>query len=158
MCLMSNLHTATSAPPLDEPEHPQPGWVRRGAPGRPRAPGGEKGFLLVLAGAIAVVVALLPFARVLDDHVDRQRPMYRDVATMAWLQYRHIKETGDALPLELEEGQGVAVGGRQFTPSSGVSVQVRATKDGYCVRGRNNHGDVTAWQCGDGATDPSSPE
>ncbi len=50
------------------------------------------------------------------------------------------------------------MGGRQFTLSPGVSVQVRATKDGYCVRGRNNYGDVTAWQCGDGATDPSSPE
>ena len=117
----------------------------------------EKGFLLVVTGAIGLVLACLPFAMVLDFRIDRQRPMYADVQTMAELQYRHIQVHGRGVPAVLRDGQSVTLADTDFAPSAGVVLSVEMTDGGYCIRARNQYGDHTAVRCEDGETDPRLP-
>ena len=116
--------------------------------------GVEKRALLAGAAALALLAALFPLAWVLDQREDRQRPMYRDVLTMAWLQYDHLRRGGEVVPVELQGGESTTVDGQRFTASRGVTVSVETSRAGYCVRGRNEHGDVTPRQCGDAGTRP----
>ena len=123
---------------------------------RKRTGGGvEKGLVLAIAGALVAMAALFPLARLLDDQTDRQRPMYRDVLTMAWLQYDHLRQGGGVEPVQLSGGESTTVDGQSFTTSPGVTVRVKASDGGYCVKGWDQFGDATAWKCGDGETRPS---
>lgn len=114
----------------------------------------EKGFVIAIAGALVALAALFPLTRLIDDRADRQRPMYRDVLTMAWLQYDHLRNGGRVEPVQLSGGESTTVDDQSFTTSPGVTVRVKASDGGYCVKGWNQFGDATAWKCGDGETRP----
>ncbi len=113
-----------------------------------------KGLLVAFAAGLVCLAALFPLARVLDQRQDRQRPLYRDVLTMAWLQYDHLQKHDGPIPAELREGESTTIDGHRFTSSPGVTVRVKVSGDGFCVRGWNQYGDVTAWQCADRDTQP----
>ena len=115
---------------------------------------GYKRWVILVAVAIGLFAALLPLFLTLDETMDRKRPMYAAVHTMDVLQYRHMQQTGQALAVDLQDGEGATVGGREFAPPRGVSIRVRLTENGYCIQGSNQHGDVTKWRCGDGETNP----
>lgn len=125
-------------------------------PGKKHTDAGvDKGLVIAIAVALVAMAALFPLARLLDDRADRQRPMYRDVLTMAWLQYDHLRQGGTVEPVELRGGESTTIDGRSFTTSPGVTVHVKASDDGYCVKGWDQFGDTTEWKCGDGDTRPS---
>lgn len=112
--------------------------------------------LLVAAATVLVLLAvLLPFARALDSRVDRQRTMYADMDRLAELEYLHTRAAGSPLPLELDAGRSVRLGGHRFTPSAGVSIRVTTTGTRYCIRAENRYHDVVADRCGDGTVDPT---
>jgi hypothetical protein len=93
----------------------------------------------------------------LDERHDRKRPMYVDLATVEWLEYQHIKLSGQPLALRLDHRQTATVGGHQFGPAQGDTVEVTVDGEKYCVRVRNRHGDSTGWHCDDGQQDPGKP-
>ena len=113
--------------------------------------------MVFLGVSLALVGACLPFARMLDAQIDRQRPMYSDVQVMAWLQHVHLSTGGEVVPLSLSNGSSTKLGGTTFTPTSGVSIEVRRDGAGYCVIGSNQSGDTTRWQCYDAANPPMAP-
>lgn len=110
--------------------------------------------VIAMAVVFGLVVAFLPFAMLLDSAMDRRRPMYAHVHTMDVLQYQQMQQTGHGLPVVLHGDETATVGGSRFSPSPGVAIRVRLSDDGYCVQGRNAHGDVTEWRCGDGQRNP----
>lgn len=114
--------------------------------------------VLVAAGVAAFFVLAFPVAVELDHRLDRTRPMYDDRAEMVWLQYQSVVTTGRGRPVTLEPGESTEVAGQQFAPSAGVSIAVRADEpDAPCVRGSNDHGDVTEWLCVDLEKPPVDP-
>ena len=117
---------------------------------------GYKRRAIFVAIAIGLVAALIPIVMMLDETMDRKRPMYTAVHTMDVLQYRHVQQTGQGMAIDLHEDESATVGGREFTPPRGVSIRVRLVEDGYCIQGSNQHGDVTKWRCGDGETNPET--
>jgi hypothetical protein len=117
----------------------------------------ERGFFVALAALLAVVAASIPVAMVVDERTDRQRPMYSDRATMAWLQFRSMEQGGVAEAMLLRDGETTTVGGQEFAPSPGVQVEVRLQEPGYCVQAENQYGDVTSWACYNGTTNPGRP-
>lgn len=128
---------------------PTPSWWRRHA-GRSGREWYVVGLGLVVAFAIAV-----PLAIVLDRHSDRTKPMYDDVVSMEALQYQLVQKGKPAKPMVVEPGESVRLVGTRFTPSAGVTIEVRLEGDDYCVRGTNRFGDVSDWSCGDGSTNPA---
>ena len=123
------------------------------APGR-TSPSRLKKLLTATAAALVLLVLLFAVATALDRVGSHQRVLYRDVLTMARLQHDQVRLHGKAVPVELGGGESVNIDGHRFTTSPGVRVRVKKTHDGYCVRGWNDHGDVTAWVCGNGAQEP----
>lgn len=123
-------------------------WTER----HPRGTLWVVGLGLVLAFAVMVPVAL-----VLDRHVDRTRPMYEDVEAMAYLQFEVVQAGRPVQPVVVGPRDHVRVAGTRFSPRPGVTIEVRADGDGYCVQGSNKHGDTSQWVCGDGTTAPVNP-
>jgi hypothetical protein len=115
----------------------------------------EKGFLIAFGIVFLLIAALYPLARELDAEADALKPLYHDVQEMAVLQFREVRSEGAPLPITVGPEETVQVGGSDFTTAEGVSVEVRLDGVGYCVRGRNDDGHVTMWQCYDGTVDPS---
>lgn len=115
----------------------------------------ERGFLIAFGIVFLVIAALYPLAQRLDADADSLKPLYHDVQEMAVLQFREVRAEGEPLPMIVGPEETVEVGGVSFTTAEGVSVEVRPDGIGYCVRGRNDGGHVTMWQCHDGTVDPS---
>ena len=118
-------------------------------PGSPR--------LQQLAAVVAALVfftALFVLCRAMDQREDRGRPMYRDVLTMAWIQYDRLREGGQVLPADLRTGDRLTVDGAWPVMSVGVRLRVVQDHHGFCVRGWNQYGETTAWVCGDASTKP----
>lgn len=46
---------------------------------------------------LGLVVVVLPLVMMLDETIDRKRPMYAAVHTMDVLQYRHMQQTGKGM-------------------------------------------------------------
>lgn len=113
----------------------------------------------VVLGVVAAFAVATPVVLELDARVDRTRPMYDDRAAMEWLQYQSVVSTGQGQALDLRDGESAVVAGEEFTPSAGVSVEVRAEDaDRPCVRVSNDHGDVSEWACLDLASPPIDPD
>lgn len=103
--------------------------------------------LIGLALAAGLVVGVL----VLDEREDRARPLYRDVITMAGLQYDLLKSGEDGVEVAIDGDSGpVLIGDEWFEASPGVELVVEQRGDSYCVQGRNEYGDETEWNCVDG--------
>lgn len=117
----------------------------------------ERGAVVFLAVALGLLAACLPFARMLDFQIDRQRPMYTDVRTMAWLQYLNLDAGRGVVPGTVHGRESMTVGGQTFTTARGVTVEVRREGDGFCVRGTNQYGDGSKWQCHDVGNPPDAP-
>lgn len=115
----------------------------------------EKSFLIALAVVFLLIAALFPLARQLDADADARKPMYENVIEMAVLQYRAVQADGEPEPMTVAPAQTVQVGRDSFTTADGVTVEVRRDGVGYCVRGSNEEGHRTRWQCYDGNADPS---
>ena len=115
----------------------------------------EKGFLVAFGVVFLLIAAFYPLAQRLDATADGRKPVYHDVLEMAVLQYRVVQSDGAPLPMTVEPGQTVQVGRASFTADDEVTVEVRRDGVGYCVRGRNDDGYQTRWQCYDGTEDPS---
>lgn len=112
---------------------------------------------IALAACFALLAACLPLAVMLDEHQDRKRPMYLDLAMVKWLEYEHITLTGQPLTLHLDHRQTATVGGHHFRPAAGDTVEVTVDGEGYCARVHNRDGDSTGWHCDDGQHDPGQP-
>lgn len=115
-----------------------------------------RGLLIAFLAALVLMAAVFPLAQMLDKRDDRQRRMYKDVLSVALLEYNHSQNDGHVQPAELRGGHSTAIGKHHYRPSRGVTVWVKLNGDGFCVRGRNQYGDVTKWQCGDASTPPAS--
>ena len=115
----------------------------------------EKGFLVAFGVVFLLIAALYPLAQRLDADADGRRPVYENVLEMAVLQYRAVRADGEPVPMTVAPQETVEVGGTRFTTPEGVTVEVRRDGVGYCVRGRNDEGHQTRWQCYDGTEDPS---
>ncbi len=115
----------------------------------------EKGSLIAFGVVFLVIAALYPLAQRLDADADSLKPLYLDVQEMAVLQFREVRDEGEPRSMVVGPEETVQVGGVSFTTAPGVSVEVRLDGVGYCVRGRNDEGHVTMWQCYDGTVDPS---
>ena len=107
--------------------------------------------VVVVLGLFAALFAL---CRVVDHRADRARPMYRDVLTMAWIQYDHLRAGGQVLPADLRAGDRLTPDQAEPVVSPGVRLQVVANHDGFCVRGWNQYGGTTGRVCGDASTQP----
>ena len=113
----------------------------------------------VWIGTALLFALAFPVAVALDSVLDRARPMYDDRAEMLWLQSRSVLTTGRSVPLEVSAGESVEVAGETFTPSPGVTVEVRADEPTLpCVRARNEYGDLTEWACLDPDSPPVDPD
>ena len=123
---------------------------------RTRTEGDPKQLVVVVVVMVALAFAvLIPIALVLDRQVDRTRPMYDDIHRMEYLQYRVAQAGRTNESLTVGPGESVRIAGSRFTPSAGVTIEVKVTPDGYCVRGENSFGDSPDWVCADGSTNPS---
>ncbi len=105
--------------------------------------------LLVLIG-LAVVAGVVVGGFALDRREDRERPMYRDVITMAGLQYDLLVSGQEGVEISVDSEAPVLVGTEPFQPSEGVTIVVERQDDSICVRGSNEDGDETDWHCVDG--------
>lgn len=115
----------------------------------------EKGFLIAFGVVFLLIAALYPLAQRLDATADGRKPVYHDVLEMAVLQHRVVQSDGVPVPMRVGPGETVEVGRASFTTAEDVTVEVRRDGVGYCVRGRNEEGHQTRWQCYDGTEDPS---
>ena len=115
----------------------------------------ERGFLIAFGAVFLLIAALYPVAQRLDADADGRKPVYENVQEMAVLQYRVVQSDGSPVPMTVAPQETVEVGGASFTAAEGVTVEVRRDGVGYCVRGRNDDGHQTLWQCYDGNEDPS---
>ena len=115
----------------------------------------ERGFLIAFGVVFLLIAALYPVAQRLDTDADDRKPVYENVLEMAVLQYRVVQSDGGPVPMTVAPQETVEVGGASFTTAEGVTVEVRRDGAGYCVRGRNDEGHQTRWQCYDGNEDPS---
>lgn len=100
--------------------------------------------LLILA--LVVLVALMPLARAIDSHSDRTRPMYEDLTEFEELAADHpiaIRGLGSQVITE----DGISVAGEDFTPSPGVTIELRVESDEYCIQASDEEGDESGWDC-----------
>lgn len=117
------------------------------------------GVIIVFAAAVVLVLACLPVARHFDRQVDSKRPMYLDRLDVAKLQGENIKQHGDPVPLTVSSGESVSIAGSDYSPSSGVTITVKALDDGFCIRANNSIGDDIGWRCWTGGAVPDgSPD
>ena len=114
-------------------------------------------FFLVVGLCLLVLAALYPVARVVDAHYDRQRPLYDDIAEMAWLQYLYYSAEGEAYPTEVSAGQSVTIGDTTYEVNPGVELTVTATTGGWCITGHDDIGNEAGEFCYDGDVDPGNP-
>lgn len=115
----------------------------------------DRGYVITMAVALAFVLVCIPLAMKLDSLTDRQRAMYEDQKTLAFLQYKVIAADGSPVTVKPTSGR-VVVGGGSFHPSYGVTVEAKVEGADYCVRASNEHGDTTSWLCDDGSKNPRS--
>ena len=108
---------------------------------------------MAVVAVLGLYTALFALCRVADQRADRGRPMYRDVLTMAWVQYDHLREGGQVVPADLRAGDRLTPDGDAVV-SPGVRLRVVADHDGFCVRGWNQYGETTGRVCGDASTRP----
>jgi hypothetical protein len=118
--------------------------------------GPDFALFIVIGVALLVLAALFPAARAIDAHFDSKRPFYDDVSEMAWIQYNYYQLQGEAYPIEVQSGQSVTVGDQTYAVSPGVELAVRATEDGWCIKGHDDHGNSGDW-CFAGDVDPGNP-
>jgi hypothetical protein len=114
-------------------------------------------FYIVVVVALVVLAALYPVARLVDAHYDRQRPLYEDIAEMAWLQYLYYSAEGKAYPTEVSGGQSVTIGDQTFAVNPGVELKVIATPDGWCISGHDDLGNESGDFCYPGDENPGDP-
>jgi hypothetical protein len=120
---------------------------------------GDAAFVLIVLAVVAPLLALLPVARNVDESIDRQRPMYEDLARVEWLEYQALLDTGSAVPVDVGGGETVVIGDEEFRPSSGVQVVVEVSSpDQFCAQAVNEHGDRSSRWCYDPADPPADPE
>ena len=120
--------------------------------------GGDAAFFLVVLAVVVPLLALLPVARNADEVLDRKRPMYDDLARVEWLEYQALRDTGSAVPIDVEGGP-VAIGDTEFEPSDGVRVVVEVPgPEQFCVEVSNSFGDSSGRSCYDPADPPKDPD
>ncbi|KRF32382.1 hypothetical protein [Nocardioides sp. Soil805] len=105
--------------------------------------------VLVTLATFLLLLGCLPLALRLDERIDRNRPMYADLARMTVLQDKSLLDTGKAVPVELAGGESTQVNDVEFVASDGVSVVVSGV-DGdtaYCITVRNEHGAESDQHC-----------
>ena len=117
----------------------------------------SRGPLLVLVGALALLAALLPLAWMLDGKVDGDRPLDLDRQQMAFAQHLNLLAGGEPVTGRVGPGTSKTVGERRFSASPGVTVEVRAEGEGYCVRAIGDDGHETSWLCHDVKHPPAQP-
>ncbi|HEX4976260.1 MAG TPA: hypothetical protein VFV40_00200 [Nocardioides sp.] len=115
----------------------------------------QKGFVLALGAVLLLIAVLLPLAQRLDAGVDVRRPLYEDVMEVAAMEYLAVKSDGHPTAVTVGPHETVEIGGESFTPTEGVTVEVRRDGIGYCVRAGDEDGRQTGWQCYDGLEDPA---
>ncbi len=106
-----------------------------------------RAFVAIIAFFALLILALMPLARAIDDKGERMRPMYADLERMHEFQAELEDRTGAPVALTVEPGATATEEGLSFTTSAGVRLVVETTTDGYCVRGENQYGDRSKWQC-----------
>jgi hypothetical protein len=114
-------------------------------------------FFLVVGLCLVVLAALYPVARAIDAHVDSKRPLYDDIAEVAWLEYVYYQAQGEAYPTEVSGGQSVTIGDTTYTMSPGVELTVTATDDGWCITGSDDLGNDAGEICYAGDVNPGNP-
>lgn len=119
--------------------------------------GPDRVFLISMGLILLGLLAILPVSMKVDSVMDRKRPMYSDVEWMAWMEYHHVLHQGVPRPVRAGAGQTVTLGGLQHTLSPGVSARIRVEKHSYCVRARNQYGDVTERVCYRDKVKPPDP-
>ncbi len=113
----------------------------------------------IWVGTVLLFAVAAPLVVALDSRIDGTRAMHHDRVEMLWLQHQHVLATGQSVPVELSDGESVEVADETFTPSAGVSVEVRADEPTRpCVRASNERGDVTEWACLDPDDPPVDPD
>lgn len=110
--------------------------------------------VIAIFAVALIVLALTPAVMLLDRGADRDRSMYLDMETMAKLQYLQFQETGRGTATVLGAGESVVVDGHEFTPSPGVTMEVKVSTTRYCIRGHNQYGHTSMWNCQSAKTDP----
>jgi len=118
-------------------------------PSSPRLQG-----LVAVVAVLGLFAALFALCRVVDHRADRGRPMYRDVLTMAWVQYDRLREGGQVAPADLRAGDRLTPDEAEPLVSPGVRLRVVADHDGFCVQGWNQYGETTGRVCGDASAKP----
>lgn len=114
---------------------------------RANAPG-DRLPLLISIGVFVVMLACLPVAMMLDDGIDRDRPMYQDMLRMQGLQGQQVASGAAPVAVEVADGEAVEVAGQEFIASPGVTVVVRVVDaDSYCIRVRNDRGQESSERC-----------
>lgn len=105
--------------------------------------------VLITIGAFLLLLGCLPLALRLDDSIDRDRPMYTDMASMAVLQDTNLAATGRVVPVDLSGGESARIGEAEFVASEGVSIAVRGLDDdtAYCITASNQYGVQAQEQC-----------
>jgi hypothetical protein len=97
--------------------------------------------VVVTVATFLLLLASVPLAMTMDERIDRDRPMYVDLARMEALQVASVATTGAIVPVDLSGGESAEVAGQEFVASDGVSVVVR---DGggdatYCISVSNQY-------------------
>ena len=123
---------------------------------KPKGHGPDFTFFIVIGVALLVLAALYPIARVVDAHDDSKRPLFDDVGEMAWIQYNYFQAKGEAYPIEVQGGQSFTVADQTYAVNPGVELVVRATDDGWCIKGRDDLGNSGDW-CYQGDVNPGNP-
>lgn len=97
---------------------------------------------LITLAVFAVLLACLPLTLRLDERIDRNRPMYDDLARMTAVQAKSLAATGKVVPVQLSGGESVTIADTEYVASDGVTVDVRGV-DGdtaYCIAVSNQYG------------------
>jgi hypothetical protein len=124
---------------------------------RKRAHNPDRAFFIVVGVALLILAALYPVARLVDAHDDGKRPLYDNIAQMAWLQYLYYQQRDEAYPVEVSSGQSVTIGDQTYTVNPGVVLVVTATDGGWCITGHDDVGNEAGDFCYDGDVNPGDP-
>ncbi|KAA1417033.1 hypothetical protein F0U44_17815 [Nocardioides humilatus] len=103
----------------------------------------------LLVGAVAAAGAVVGIFEV-DEYADRDRPMYHDTYVMAGLQYDLLKSGKPGIEVSLDVTEPVHIGDAAFRTNPGVEIVVEERDGEYCVKGTNQYGSETDWECVDG--------
>ncbi|UUZ59069.1 hypothetical protein [Nocardioides sp. B-3] len=103
---------------------------------------GDRIPLLITIGIFLAMLACVPLVLMLDDNIDEDRPMYRDLQRMQTYRAAHVANDGSPVEVTVSEGEVVEIGASAFETSPGVTIRVRATdKDSFCVTASNDSGE-----------------